>query len=82
MEIHSWFLLLCRTDEIIQATIRWHFSACTVITIAHRLNTVIDSDKILVSITQTSSIKLILDVCATLSTEAFITHCFAGDGQW
>ncbi|XP_064381882.1 ATP-binding cassette sub-family C member 4-like isoform X1 [Halichondria panicea] len=37
-----------RTDEIIQQALRKKFTQCTVITIAHRLNTIMDSDRILV----------------------------------
>ena len=36
------------TDSIIQRTIKTRFCDCTVITVAHRLNTVIDMDKVLV----------------------------------
>ena len=36
------------TDSLIQSTIRKEFTDCTIITIAHRLNTIIDSNRVLV----------------------------------
>ena len=36
------------TDRAVQKTIREAFNGCTIITIAHRVNTILDSDKILV----------------------------------
>ncbi|XP_067129909.1 ATP-binding cassette sub-family C member 4-like [Centruroides vittatus] len=37
-----------RTDSCLQKIIRERFKPCTVLTIAHRLNTIIDSDRVLV----------------------------------
>lgn len=37
-----------QTDKFIQTTIRQKFANCTVLTIAHRLHTIMDSDRVLV----------------------------------
>ena len=36
------------TDSLIQSAIRREFGTCTILTVAHRLNTIIDSDRIMV----------------------------------
>ena len=43
-------MCLCfRTDAIIQKALREQLVDCTVLTIAHRLNTIMDYDRVLVS---------------------------------
>ena len=37
-----------RTDGIIQEMIHMKFNHCTILTIAHRLETIMDSDRVLV----------------------------------
>ena len=49
------FTYVFRTDELIQRTLREVFADTTVLTIAHRLNTIMDSTRVIVS-----------DICSTL----------------
>lgn len=37
-----------KTDELMQQVIREHFAACTIISVAHRLNTIDDCDRVVV----------------------------------
>lgn len=46
--IQASFFSNFRTDLLIQQTIREKFAECTVLTVAHRLHTIIDSDRVLV----------------------------------
>ena len=48
------------TDSMIQETLRDCFSDCTIITIAHRLSTVLHSDKIIVM--DAGKVSLMVDV--------------------
>ena len=44
----SYWFLFSRTDILIHQTVREKFRDCTVITVAHRLNTGMDSDRVMV----------------------------------
>ena len=45
--LSSYLFLFSRTDILIHQTVREKFRECTVITVAHRLNTVMDSDRVM-----------------------------------
>ena len=60
-----------KTDHLIQTTIRNVFKHCSILTIAHRLNTIMDSTKILVLdagelVAFDKPYKLLQDSCSTI----------------
>lgn len=59
------------TDAWIQATIREQFKECTIITIAHRLNTILDSDRY-VCLDDIESLLVSLAVFQTLGPTTFL----------
>ena len=48
VRVESFMICVNRTDGIIQEMIRNKFNHCTILTIAHRLETIMDSDRVLV----------------------------------
>lgn len=70
------------TDALIQSTIRKEFAECTVLTIAHRLNTIMDSSRVLVldagNVAEFDTPKSLLanraSIFYSLAKDAGITH--------
>lgn len=65
------------SDALIQETVRAAFADCTVLTIAHRLHSVIDSDRVLVledgKVKEFDTPERLLQVC----TSTWLTGCDA-----
>lgn len=70
------------TDSLIQTTIRKEFSHCTILTIAHRLHTIMDSNRVLVldagNVAEFDQPKTLLSnrssIFSSLAKDAGITH--------
>lgn len=67
------------TDSFIQATIRDMFRNCTVLTIAHRLNTIMDSDRVLVL--DSSQVREYDEPHLLLAKEGFLADMVASTGD-
>ena len=52
-----------RTDALIQSTIRRKFAHCTVLTVAHRLHTIMDSTRVMVLSAGQFKVGEILEIC-------------------
>ena len=67
-----------RADQLIQTAIRTQFNNCTIVTVAHRLMTVMDTDRILV-VRQAHATKMC--VCVRIHTRTctyMCLHCTVG----
>lgn len=61
-----------RTDALIQKTIREEFKSCTMLIIAHRLNTIIDCDRLL--LLNAGQVLLKLQLCNHLAVVMACLH--------
>lgn len=67
------------TDSFIQTTIREKFKECTVLTIAHRLQTIMDSDRVLVL--ESAQVREFDEPFVLLQRDGYLAHMVATAGQ-